>query len=52
MKTSELLQQIDQRFSEKLEAKTGWGRNEVKFALQSVIIEILAEITEKVIENE
>ncbi|MDH6310902.1 hypothetical protein M2451_004059 [Dysgonomonas sp. PFB1-18] len=52
MKTSELLKQIEQAFAQKLEEKTGWGRNEIKAAYRSAVNETLMEITDKIIENE
>jgi PP-loop superfamily ATP-utilizing enzyme len=51
MKTTELLKKIEERFGEKLESKTGWGKNEVKSAYQSAVIEVLSELTEKLIEK-
>lgn len=48
MKTAELLKQIEQRFSEKLEEKTGWGRNEIKAAYHTAVIEVLAEISDQI----
>lgn len=52
MKTSELLKKIEQAFGEKLEEKTGWGRNEVKSIYQSVVNEVLIQIADKVIKDE
>ncbi len=52
MKTSELLKAIDKAFEEKLEEKTGWGRNEIKAAYRSVVIETLMAIADKTIEND
>jgi PP-loop superfamily ATP-utilizing enzyme len=51
MKTTELLKKIEEKFGEKLEVKTGWGKNEVKSAYQSAVIEVLSELTEKLIEK-
>lgn len=52
MKTSELLKAIDKAFEEKLEEKTGWGRNEIKAAYRSVVTEVLMEVTDKTIQKD
>ena len=52
MKTSELLKAIDKAFEEKLEEKTGWGRNEIKVAYRSIVIDELMAVADTVIEND
>lgn len=52
MKTSELLKAIDEAFEEKLEDKTGWGRNEIKAAYRSVVTEVLMAVADTTIEND
>ncbi|WP_165044922.1 hypothetical protein [Dysgonomonas sp. ZJ709] len=52
MKTSEILKRIDELFSEKLEAKTGWGKNEVKTLYSTSVNEALMEIADKVCDHE
>ena len=52
MKTSEILKQIDDLFNEKLEAKTGWGKNEVKDLYRSSVNEVLMIIADKVTGDE
>lgn len=52
MKTSDLLKKIEETFHQKLEDKTGWGRNEIKQAYQSAVNEVLLEISDKVIKDE
>lgn len=52
MKTSELLKAIDKAFEEKLEEKTGWGRNEIKAAYRSVVTEVLMAVADTTVEND
>ena len=52
MKTSELLKAIDEAFEEKLEEKTGWGRNVIKAAYRSVVTEVLMAVADTTIEND
>lgn len=40
----QLLQDIRRRFLEKLQAKTGWGRNEVLAAYDEAVTESILEI--------
>lgn len=40
----QLLQRIEQLFNEKLQAKTGWGRNEVMAAYKEAVTEALMEL--------
>ncbi len=42
----QLLQRIEQLFNEKLQAKTGWGRNEVMAAYKEAVSEALMELLE------
>lgn len=39
----QLLQRIEELFAEKLQAKTGWGRNEVLAAYKDAVREALME---------
>ena len=48
MKIAEILENIENSFHEKLETKTGWGKNEIKDVYKSAVIGVLAEIAEKV----
>lgn len=43
MKAKQLVKRIEELFSEKLQAKTGWGRNEVLALLREAQIEALLE---------
>lgn len=52
MKISEILKAIDKSFEEKLEEKTGWGRNEIKAAYRSVVTEVLMALADTTIEND
>ena len=42
----QLLQRIEELFAEKLQAKTGWGRNEVLAAYKDAVREALMETLE------
>lgn len=48
MKTKELLKRIEELFHEKLQEKTGWGRNDVKSAYQAAVNEALMELADKI----
>ncbi len=39
----EIIFEIKRRFEEALEAKTGWGKNEIKTLHDKIIIEVLSE---------
>ena len=41
-----LLDQITERFRERLQRKTGWGRNEVMFELQTAMTHAVASVAE------
>lgn len=43
MTTKQLLQRIEQLFHEKLQAKTGWGRNEIHALYRESVNEALME---------
>lgn len=43
MTTKELLFEIKKRFELALQAKTGWGKNDVMTLYDSVVIEVLSE---------
>lgn len=38
-----LILEIQRRFEEALEAKTGWGKNDVKTLYNKIVIEVLSE---------
>ncbi len=44
MTTKELLQRIEEIFTEKLSRKTGWGKNEVLVAYKDSVKEALIEM--------
>lgn len=46
MKTKDLIKRIEEIFQEKLEAKTGWGRNEIKNLHRDSINEALMEVAD------
>jgi hypothetical protein len=43
MKTKDIIFEIKRRFEEKLESKTGWGKNEIKTMYDNIVIEVLSE---------
>ncbi|MHA1989191.1 MAG: hypothetical protein ACW98D_21415 [Promethearchaeota archaeon] len=43
----EIIFEIKTQFEAKLQAKTGWGKNEIKSLLDSVIIEVLSNHVKK-----
>ena len=51
MKTKELLNKIEELFTAKLSAKTGWGRNEIltayKDSVSEALLEAMAELESK-----
>jgi len=47
MKTKELLNKIEELFTAKLSAKTGWGRNEILTAHKTSVYEALLEEVKK-----
>ena len=47
MKTKELLNKIEELFTAKLSAKTGWGRKEVLTAFKDSVNEALLEAMEE-----
>lgn len=42
-----LIERIEQIFNQKLEAKTGWGKNEVKILLKEAIAEAALEFVDE-----
>jgi hypothetical protein len=44
MKASELMELLQQRFFDKLETKTGWGRNELKLLFLETAVEVTSEL--------
>lgn len=47
MKITEFTEKIRDEFYGELEAKTSWGRNEVKAVFENVIITVLAQELDK-----
>jgi hypothetical protein len=43
MTTKELIFEIKSRFELALEAKAGWGKNEIKTIYDNIVIEVLSE---------
>lgn len=43
MNTKEIVFEIKKRFELALEAKSGWGKNEIKTIYDNIVIEVLAE---------
>lgn len=43
MNTKEIVFEIKRRFELALEAKTGWGKNEIKSLYDNIVIEVLTE---------
>ena len=43
MSTKEIIFEIKTRFEKALEAKSGWGKNEIKFLYDNIVIEVLTE---------
>lgn len=43
-KLADVLQRIDEAFEQKLQAKTGWGRNEVLTQYRNAVREALLEL--------
>lgn len=47
MYNKQLLERINELFQQKLQVKTGWGRNEVLALLKDSQIEALSELVDK-----
>ena len=43
MKTKEIIFEIKTRFEKALQAKTGWGKNEIMVLYDNIVIEVLSE---------
>lgn len=43
MNTKEIIFEIKKRFELALEAKAGWGKNEIKSLYDNIVIEVLTE---------
>ena len=43
MNTKQIIFEIQKRFEEALQAKTNWGRNEIKSIYDKVLIDVLSE---------
>jgi len=48
MKTKDLLKRIEEIFHEKLQCKTGWGRNEITNIYQASVNEALMELSDSI----
>lgn len=48
MKTKDLLKRIEEIFHEKLQTKTGWGRNEIASIYQASVNEALMELADTI----
>lgn len=48
MKTKDLLKRIEEIFYEKLQSKTGWGRNEITNTYQVAVNEELMELADSI----
>jgi hypothetical protein len=48
MKTKDLLKRIEAIFHEKLQSKTGWGRNEITGIYQASVNEALMELADSI----
>lgn len=48
MKTKDLLLRIEEIFNEKLQSKTGWGRNEIANIYQASVNEALMELADSI----
>ena len=48
MKTKDLLKKIEEIFHEKLQSKTGWGRNEITSIYQASVNEALMELADSI----
>lgn len=44
----ELLKRIEEIFTQKLQAKTGWGRNEILAAYKDAVSEAVLELVDRV----
>lgn len=44
----ELLKRIEEIFTQKLQAKTGWGRNEILAAYKDAVNEAVLELVDRV----
>lgn len=42
-----VFKKVEERFSEKLQAKTGWGKNEVIDVYREVVHQVIFELWEK-----
>ena len=51
MKTKELLKRIEEIFVEKLQSKTGWGRNEILMLYKDAVNDALLEAAKNFIKD-
>ena len=47
MNQKELISQIEKRFFDRLQTKTGWGKNEIILIYKNVVNEILLEVLDE-----
>jgi hypothetical protein len=51
MNIKEFISKLDQRFASKIEAKTGWGKNEVIEAFRHAVTETLIDSIDDLLEG-
>lgn len=47
MYNKQLIERIEEIFTQKLEAKTGWGRNEIKLAFKDAVMQASLELIDE-----
>lgn len=52
MSTTKVLKRIDELFDEKLQTKTGWGKNEVLIAYRDIVSKTLNEVLAEMLDAE
>lgn len=52
MSTTKVLKRIDELFDEKLQTKTGWGKNEVLIAYRDIVSKTLNEVLAEILDAE
>lgn len=52
MSTTKVLKRIDELFDEKLQTKTGWGKNEVLQAYRDIVSKTLNEVLAEILDAE
>lgn len=51
MSTTKVLKRIDELFDEKLQTKTGWGKNEVLQAYRDIVSKTLNEVLAEMLDE-